>query len=323
MRVDRKHQVFDGPFEFHHGHGFGDQFGGQRADDMDAEDLAVLCVGHHLDEAFMLVDDAGLGVGGEGELADLNRHAEFLRFGLGETDAANLRLAVGASGDAVLVDRLARFAGDAGDRHDSAHGAGMRKLRVSGHDVAHGVDGFFARLHPLVHMDVPAFGLDRRQLFEPDLFGVGPAAHGDQNFFRFQLLLRLAVGREVDDHAGFGLLDLVDFGIDEAGDALLLEIAQQLFADFFIFDRHQARQHFDDRDLGPERPVEGSKLHAHRARADDDHRFGNRAQAQHFDVGKNAVIGLQPRQHARIGAGSENQVLRLHLRFRAALAGYV
>src|SRR5258708_32502164 len=273
MRVDRKHKVFDSPFEFHHGHGFGDQFGRQRADNVDTQYLAVLCVGHDLDEAFMLVDDAGLGVGGEREFADLTRHAEFLRFGLGEPDAADLRFAVGASGDAVLVDRFARFAGDPRDRHDSAHGAGMRKLRISRDDVAHGVDGFFARLHPFIHVDVPSLGLNPRQLFEADLFGVGPAAHGDQHLLRFQLLLGLTLGCEMDDHAGFGLLDLVDVGVDEAGAAFLLEIAQQLFADFLVFHRHDTWQHFDNRDLGPERPIEGGELDPHRARADDDHRF--------------------------------------------------
>ena len=42
MRVDRPHQVFDRGFEFHGCYRFGDQFRGLRADDVDAENLAVV-----------------------------------------------------------------------------------------------------------------------------------------------------------------------------------------------------------------------------------------------------------------------------------------
>ena len=71
MRVDGPHQVFHCRFHFHGCYCFGDQFGSLRADYVDAQDLAVICVGDNFDEALVLPHDAGAGIGGEGELADL------------------------------------------------------------------------------------------------------------------------------------------------------------------------------------------------------------------------------------------------------------
>ena len=70
--VDGPHQVFDGAFELHGGNGFGDELRRLRADDVHAEDLSVLGVGDDLHEAVVRVDDGGLGVSDEGELAHLD-----------------------------------------------------------------------------------------------------------------------------------------------------------------------------------------------------------------------------------------------------------
>ena len=55
------------------------------------------------------------------------------------------------------------------------------------------------------------------------------------------------------------------------------------------------------------------ELHAHRARADDDQRFGELLQGQNLDVGQNAVVRRKAGQHLGLGAGGQNHVLRLHL----------
>src|SRR5579863_10483229 len=72
MRVDRPHQVFDCGFEFHRRHCFCDQFCRLRADDVDAENFTVVGIADDFDEAFVLSNDAGAGVSGEGELADFH-----------------------------------------------------------------------------------------------------------------------------------------------------------------------------------------------------------------------------------------------------------
>ena len=110
--MDGPHQVFHRGFEFHGGDGFGDQFGGLRADDVHAENLAVVRVANDLDEAFVLADDRGARVGGEGELADLDVVSRFARLGFRQADAADFRMAIGRAGNALGIDRLAGLAGD-------------------------------------------------------------------------------------------------------------------------------------------------------------------------------------------------------------------
>ena len=84
MRVDGEHQLVDGAFELHHGDSLGDELGGLRADDVHAEDLAVLRVGNDLHEAIVAADDRGFGVAGERELADLDLVALLLGLRFGE-----------------------------------------------------------------------------------------------------------------------------------------------------------------------------------------------------------------------------------------------
>src|SRR5271166_5749375 len=129
MGVDGPHQIFDGGFEFHGGDGFGDQFGGLRADDVDAENFAVVGVADDLDETFVLADDARAGIGAEGELADFHVVSGFAGFGFGEADAADFGMAVGGAGDVFGIDRLAGLAGDFGDGNEGFHGADVGELR--------------------------------------------------------------------------------------------------------------------------------------------------------------------------------------------------
>ena len=102
----------------------------------------------------------------------------------------------------------------------------MGKLRQSGNNVANRIDALFPRLHPLVYMDESTLALDARHLFQSSFLSIGPPAHSHQDLLRLQPLLLFPLGSEDHDHALFGLLHLLDFGIDEAVDALLFERAQ-------------------------------------------------------------------------------------------------
>ena len=63
MGVDGVHHGLDGGFRFHGGDGFGDELEGLGADDVDAENFAVLLVGDDFDEAIVMAEDGGLAVG--------------------------------------------------------------------------------------------------------------------------------------------------------------------------------------------------------------------------------------------------------------------
>ena len=69
-----------------------------RADDVDAQNLAVLLVRHHFDEALVMAEDGGAAVARERELADLHLVALRPRLRLGHAHAADARLGIGAPG---------------------------------------------------------------------------------------------------------------------------------------------------------------------------------------------------------------------------------
>src|ERR1017187_1835521 len=71
VRVDGVHHRLDRRLRLHRGDGFGDDLESLRADDVDAQNLAVLLVGHYLDESVVRTEDGGLAVRGEGKLSHL------------------------------------------------------------------------------------------------------------------------------------------------------------------------------------------------------------------------------------------------------------
>ena len=146
----------------------------------------------------------------------------------------------------------------------------------------------------------------------PMFCGARLAADGDQNFFGFDLLL-LAFCGDGDGNSGFRLFYFVDFRAGVEVNAALAEDAGELFRYFFIFDRDQTRQHFDDGHFAIERSIDRSKFHAYGASADNDQRFRNLLQAQNLDVGQNSVTGFEPGNHAGFRTGCENDILRLEM----------
>src|ERR1017187_9838022 len=163
--------------------------------------------------------------------------------GLGQANAGDLRLGIGAARNARAVDCPGVLAGHARGDDQAGHRARVRQQRHSGDDIADGVDARLGRLHPLVSRDEAAVRLDIG-LVQPDVRGARQAADGDQHLFRL-LGLRLAVlVGPGDEHAFFVLLDLGVLDGEVHIDAALLELPQQLLADFFVFDGDGAGQHF-------------------------------------------------------------------------------
>src|SRR4051812_15577890 len=123
MRVHGEHQVLDRAFEFHHRDALGDQLGREWPDDVHAQDFAELSIADDLHEAVVRADDGGTRISCEGELANLDFAAEFLRLRLCQADAADLRMEIRRTGDAVFADGLRGFARDLRYGDDSAHRA--------------------------------------------------------------------------------------------------------------------------------------------------------------------------------------------------------
>src|SRR5579859_899696 len=160
MRMHREHHLLHGHFGVHGGHGFGDEFGRLRSDDVYAEYFAVLRISYYLDETVVIAHDGGLRVPHERELAHLHLQTFFLGLRFGHAHAGDLWVCVCAARDASFFHWARVLAGDLGNGDHAFHRARMRQLRKSGYDVADGVDARFGRLHPLIHWDESAVEFD-------------------------------------------------------------------------------------------------------------------------------------------------------------------
>ena len=91
--------------------------------------------------------------------------------------------------------------------------------------------------------------------------------------------------------------------------ALLDQRLLQFGGNFFIFERNDPGQSFEQGDFRAEGAEDRSELDADCTAADHDHRFGNFLQAQNFAVGENdIVIDFDAGQRTRLGTGGEQNV---------------
>ena len=270
--MNREHHFLERRFEFNRCNGFRNQFGGRGADDVNAENLSVLCVGDDFEEAVVRVNDGGLGVSGEWKLSDLDVVALFFCLGLGKSYAGDLRLSVGAAGDAIAIHRTRVLAGQVrGDDH-ATHRANVSKLGHAGDDVTDGIDSGLCCLHPLIRRDEASLELNLR-LLDADVLCSWSAANSDEDLLRFLHYGLVFSAGKGDLDAGAGLFDLLHFRADVDIDSALAIETSQLLADVLIFNRDEARKVFDDGHFRPEAAKDGGELDADGTRADDDQRL--------------------------------------------------
>ena len=304
------HQFFFGGLQIHRHHVALDQFGDLRADHVRAEQLAGLLVEDHLDQALVLAERDRLAVADERKTPDADFAAALFRFRFGQTDRGDLRVAIGAAGNEVLVHRVRM---QALDRLDADHALMLglvRQHRRAG-DVADGVDAGHVGLAVAVDHHAAAIGLDA-EFFQPEVFDIADDAdRGDHPVDLDSLRLALAViqGR---DHAVALLLEFCHLGVGENLDALFLERLLGQFGNLGVLDRQHLRQHFDHRDVRAHGVEERRELDADRAGADHQQRFRHLVRHHRLEIGPDQfLVGLQPRQHARPRTGGEDDVLGL------------
>src|SRR5262245_12127985 len=224
MRVDRLHHHVHRSLGFHRGNRLGEQFERVRSDDVDAQDFPELLVGHDLDEAVMLAEDARAAVAHEREPADLNLAAGGARLRFGESHTADSGISVGSARDPCLVDRYRGLARHVGHGDHSFAGCDVRQLGSPRHHGADRIHHRFAGQLVRVDLDEPAIELYLGVL-EPDVLRVWLAPDRDQQFLDLELFLLALLGcqRELDAFAG--LLNVLSFrpGLDP--DLLLPELS--------------------------------------------------------------------------------------------------
>ena len=97
MREDARHQFGFGPLERPRNAVTLYELGDFRTDHVRAQELAGLCIEHGLHKPFRLTERNRLAVADERELADLDLAPGFFGLGLGQSDACDLRPAIGAA----------------------------------------------------------------------------------------------------------------------------------------------------------------------------------------------------------------------------------
>ena len=103
MRVDRQVDLLEGQAILDGKRRLRDEVGRTRSYDVRAQQLARLCVGDHLDEAFSLAERESATGGSKRESADLHCDALALRLLLTEPDVRDLGIRIDTVGGGVVV----------------------------------------------------------------------------------------------------------------------------------------------------------------------------------------------------------------------------
>src|SRR6185437_10562173 len=251
---------------------------------------------------------------------------------LGQADARDLRLAIGAAGDLALVEAVHLEAGDGLDDDDALVLGLVRQHRRAG-DVADRPQAGNVGAAVVIDDDGATVDL-HAELFEPEVLRVALHADGRDQGIAGDVDLAAVLELDMGHDAGLRFVDLGDLGLGHELDTALFEALLYVRGDFGVLDRQDLRQQLDDRHLRAERAVERGELHADGPRAHDDERFRHRLGRHRLEIGPDAIaVGLDAGQHARPGAGRDDDVFglvgaraerilgRRHLRLHGGLFG--
>ena len=216
---------------------------------------------------------------------------------------------------------MPRLAGeDFGQRH--ALVLGLVGEHRPAHDVADRVDGRHVGGEMAVDRHLAALHRDAERL-QPEPLRVGAAADRHQHDLRLERLRRAAGGgldRRLD--ALRRLLDRGDLVRQMELEALLLQQALRLLADFAVHAGQDAVEELDHRHLGAEPTPHRAEFEPDHPRADDDQRLRRLRQRQRAGRGDDLLlVDLDPRQAGDVGAGGDDDRLGLVGRLGAVGAG--
>ncbi len=177
MREHRFHQLVLGGFCLH-GDGVAlDELGHFGADHVRAEKFAGLGVEHDFDHALIFAERDRLAVADERKAADAHFPARGFRLRLGEADAGDLRMRIGAARNALLDHRMRFLPGDCFDANDALVRRLVRQPRRAG-DISDCVEPGDIGFAVAIGDDVAAISFDV-QCFETEILDVAGDANSD------------------------------------------------------------------------------------------------------------------------------------------------
>lgn len=306
--VDGAAEVFGAAAIFHMADGGGDEFGAAFGDDLDAEEAVSCRVGDDFDKSVGGIGSDGASVGGKVEFSGFGFDLLFFGGGFGEADAGDFRLGIDDVGNDVVV-YMTGLSGDAFDAGD-AFFFGFVGEHGSGDDIADGVDAGDVGLEVLVDRDASFFVGFESGFFEPESFGEGLAADGNENFIGFDLdgFAFFVFGLEI----GFSgvLFEAGYFCAEVEVKILFFEEALGHLGDVFVEGGGDDGEEFDDVDLCAEAGPDGAEFEANGSGADDDEPLGNCIEGDGLGAADDGfTIEGQEGELNRHGAGREYDVL--------------
>src|SRR5690625_2856206 len=310
VREDAVHQFGFRRLEIHRHDVALDQFGHLSPHHVGAQQLAGLCVVDRLDQAVGFPKRDGLAVSDEGEAPYLHLVSGFLSLLFRQSHRSDLGMAVGTARDQVLVERMYILTGNGLDAQDTLVAGLVCQHRRAGH-VTDGVDARLLRAAEAVGHDDASLDL-HPGAFEVQVLDVADDSNGGNHVFDLD---RLALALLRLDRAGDqvrALFQLADLRRGQNLDALLLQTLPCVSGNFLVLCRQDLRQQLDDGDLGAESAEETGELDADRPRPSDQERLRHALGHHRLEVGPDLLlVGLDARQHARTGAGRQDDVLGL------------
>ena len=264
-----------------------------RADDVRAEDLAVLLVPQDLDEALRLAGAARPAVGGEGKLAGDVIELLLFTLILRQPDARHLGMTVGHARHVVVLDGMRLLACDELGYHDAFAAAFVRQHRGA-RDVSDGVITRGARLQVLVHFDEAALRQLDAAFLEADVLDVYRPTRGHEHRGRGDLLL-LAAGLHIERDLVLADVRLGDLRSGDHLDPPLAVALVQGIRRLGVLEREDPRQCFDDGHFDAERVEDVGEFHPHRSRADNRERGRHALHQQRFIGGDDRrLVDFEP-----------------------------
>src|SRR5215217_7084858 len=285
-----------------------DQLGGARADDVPADQLAVLGLADDLDHAAAVAVDRARADRAVVDLADHDVEALLARLLLREPERADVRGAERRARDVLVLDRVRLHAGGVLDGDDALVGRLVRE-RGAAHEVADRVHALQRRAQRAVDVDQPAVVELDPGLLEAEPFDVGTAAGRDHEPVDLRALIAVL---ELD---GVALrLDVLDLRAGVDVDVLLGEPAPDDLRDVRVLQRDDAVERLEQHHVHAHAPVGRGDLHPRRARAGDDHRLRQRIERPRLLRSDDPPAELRAGQRLGDRAGREDHRLGLDLR---------
>jgi hypothetical protein len=285
-----------------------DQLGRAGADDVAADQLAVLLVADDLDHAAAVAVDGAGADRAVVDLADDDVEALLLRLLLGEAERADVGRAERRARDVDVLDRVRLHPGGVLDGDDALVGRLVGE-RGAAYEVADRIDALDVRAERAVDVDHAAVvELDAR-LLEPEALDVGAAAGGDHEPVDLSGLVAVLEADLVV--AG---LDVLDLGTGVDVDALLAQPAPDDLGDLGVLGRDDTVEGLEQHHLRAEARVGGGDLDTRRARAGHDHRLRQILERPRLLGADHAAaeLGAGDRLGDRAG-GEDDRLLRLDL----------